>query len=105
MHQKRPHRFKPGTQALREIRRLQKSTNLLIPKLPFQRLVRELTQAIRNDLNYQLKAIEALQEACEIYLTQVFEEAQLCAIHSKRITIMPKDIQLTRKIRGKPRYS
>ena len=97
---KRPRRYRPGTVALREIRRYQKSTELLIKKLPFQRLVRELAQEFKTDLRFQGKAIFALQEAAEAYLVGIFEDTNLCAIHAKRVTIMPKDIQLARRIRG-----
>ena len=97
---KRPHRFRPGTVALREIRRYQKSTELLIRKLPFQRLVREIAQDFKTDLRFQSSAIAALQEASEAYLVGLFEDTNLCAIHAKRVTIMPKDIQLARRIRG-----
>src|ERR1700738_3540074 len=119
---KKPHRYRPGTVALREIRRYQKSTDLLIRKLPFQRLVREIAQDFKNDLRFQGTAILALQEASEAYLVSLFEDTNLCAIHAKRVTIMPvlacsspllifrsfilfslipqKDIQLARRIRG-----
>ncbi|XP_059793889.1 uncharacterized protein LOC132374325 [Balaenoptera ricei] len=97
---KKPHRYRPGTVALREIRRYQKSTELLIRKLPFQRLVREIAQDFKTDLRFQSSAVMALQEACEAYLVGLFEDTNLCAIHAKRITIMPKDIQLARRIRG-----
>jgi histone H3 len=97
---KKPHRYRPGTVALREIRRYQKSTELLIRKLPFQRLVRELAQEFKTDLRFQSTAILALQEAAEAYLVGLFEDTNLCAIHAKRVTIMPKDIQLARRIRG-----
>ena len=97
---KKPHRYRPGTVALREIRRYQKSTDLLIRKLPFQRLVREIAQDFKNDLRFQGTAISALQEASESYLVSLFEDTNLCAIHAKRVTIMPKDIQLARRIRG-----
>ena len=138
---KKPHRYRPGTVALREIRRYQKSTDLLIRKLPFQRLVREIAQDFKNDLSathrhhtprytaateqsshrlcahplsavsrvlaaaavvsrFQGTAISALQEASESYLVSLFEDTNLCAIHAKRVTIMPKDIQLARRIRG-----
>uniref|UniRef100_A0A6N2LA76 Core Histone H2A/H2B/H3 domain-containing protein n=1 Tax=Salix viminalis TaxID=40686 RepID=A0A6N2LA76_SALVM len=88
---KKPHRYRPGTVALREIRKYQKSTELLIRKLPFQRL---------TDLRFQSHAVLALQEAAEAYLVGLFEDTNLCAIHAKRVTIMPKDIQLARRIRG-----
>ena len=97
---KKPRRFRPGTVALREIRRYQKSTELLIRKLPFQRLVREIAQDFKTDLRFQSSAVVALQEASEAYLVGLFEDTNLCAIHAKRVTIMPKDIQLARRIRG-----
>jgi histone H3 len=97
---KKPHRFKPGTVALREIRKYQKSTDLLIRKLPFQRLVREIASEFKNDLRFQSSAVLALQEATEAYLVGLFEDTNLCAIHAKRVTIMPKDLQLARRIRG-----
>ncbi|CAM0904404.1 unnamed protein product [Alopecurus aequalis] len=128
---KKPHRYRPGTVALREIRKYQKSTELLIRKLPFQRLVREIAQDfkvtfvhsvfvlllcqlstsivilfchpvlfVQTDLRFQSHAVLALQEAAEAYLVGLFEDTNLCAIHAKRVTIMPKDIQLARRIRG-----
>ena len=97
---KKPHRYRPGTVALREIRKFQKSTDLLIRKLPFQRVVREIAQQFKSDLRFQSQAVLALQEACEAYLVGLFEDTNLCAIHAKRVTIMPKDMQLARRIRG-----
>ena len=97
---KKPHRFRPGTVALRQIRKYQKSTDLLIRKRPFWRLVSEIGQEIKSDLRWQSTAILALQEASEAYLVGLFEDTNLCAIHAKRVTIMPKDIQLARRIRG-----
>ena len=97
---KKPHRYRPGTVALREIRKFQKSTELLIRKLPFQRLVREIATDYKSDLRFQSQAVLALQEASEAYLVGLFEDTNLCAIHAKRVTIMPKDIQLARRIRG-----
>ncbi|KAJ3233492.1 histone H3.3 type 1 [Chytriomyces hyalinus] len=97
---KKPHRYRPGTVALREIRRYQKSTELLIRKLPFQRLVREIAQDFKTDLRFQSSAIGALQEAAEAYLVGLFEDTNLAAIHAKRVTIQPKDIQLARRLRG-----
>lgn len=97
---KKPHRYRPGTVALREIRRYQKSTELLFRKLPFQRLVREVAQEFKSDLHFQSSAIRALQEASEAYLVGLFEDTNLCAIHAKRVTITPRDIQLARRIRG-----
>lgn len=93
-------RYRPGTLAIREIRRYQKSTNLLIKRLPFHRLVREITQDIKGDLRYQSVALDALQEASEAYLVGLFEDTNLCALHAKRVTIHTKDIQLARRIRG-----
>lgn len=98
--QKKPHRYRPGTVALREIRKYQRSTELLIRKLPFQRLVREIADEVCPGLRFQTPALLALQEACEAYMVGVFEDANLCAIHAKRVTVMPKDIQLARRIRG-----
>ena len=97
---KKNHRYRPGTVAVREIRRYQKSTELLIRKLPFQRLVREIAQDFKTDLRFQSSAVVALQEASEAYLVGLFEDTNLCAIHAKRVTIMPKDLQVARRIRG-----
>ena len=102
---KRPHRYRPGTIALREIRRYQQSTDLLLLKLPFARLVREISQYIlpfhvARELRWQSQAIQALQEATEAFLVHLFEDTNLCAIHAKRVTIMQKDIQLARRLRG-----
>ncbi|KAF5334573.1 hypothetical protein D9758_018364 [Tetrapyrgos nigripes] len=92
--------FCPGTVALREIRRYQKSTELLIRKLPFQRLVREIAQDFKTDLRFQSSAVMALQEAAEAYLVSLFEDMNLAAIHAKRVTIQPKDLALARRLRG-----
>ena len=97
---KRKHRYRPGTLALREIRHYQKKTNLLIKRTPFARLVREIAQDFRQELRFQNSAIGALQEAAEAYLVGLFEDTNLCAIHAKRITIMPRDVQLARRIHG-----
>ena len=97
---KKPHRYRPGTVALREIRKYQKSTELLIHKLPFQRLVREVAQDFKSDLRFQASATLALQNASEAYLSSIFEDTNLCTIHANRVTIQPKDIQLARRIRG-----
>lgn len=97
---KKPHRYRPGTVALREIRRYQKSTELLIRKLPFQRLVRDIAAEFKSDLRFQSSAVLALQEAAEAYLVALFEDTNLCAIHAKRVTIQPKDLALARRIRG-----
>ena len=97
---KKQHRFRPGTVALREIRKYQKSTDLLIRKLPFQRLVREIASGFRGDLRFQSSASAALQEASEAYLVGLFEDTNLCAIHANRVTIMERDVQLAQRIRG-----
>ncbi|KAI5928789.1 histone-fold-containing protein [Camillea tinctor] len=99
----RRRRYRPGTKALREIRKLQSNTDLLIRKLPFSRLVREIALGIRppdEGMRWQSQAIMALQEAAEAFLVHLFEDTNLCAIHAKRVTIMQKDIQLARRIRG-----
>ena len=123
---KKPHRYRPGTVALREIRKFQKSTELvsyvakvsfllyshpninlilsclkqLIKRLPFQRLVREIAMDFKSDIRFQSPALMALQEASESYLVGLFECANLCAIHGHRVTIQPRDIQLSRRLRG-----
>ena len=96
----KPHRYRAGTVALKDIRHYQGSTALLIRKLPFQRLVREIAQDYKTDLRFQSAAILCLQEATEAYLVRLFDDANLCAIHARRVTIMPKDILLARRIRG-----
>ncbi|RAH80241.1 histone-fold-containing protein [Aspergillus japonicus CBS 114.51] len=101
----RRRRYKPGTVALKEIRHYQRSFDLLIRKLPFARLVREvaldlLPAEVGSELRWQSHAILALQEAAEAFLVHLFEDTNLCAIHAKRVTIMQKDIQLARRIRG-----
>ena len=97
---KKAHRYRPGTVALREIRRYQKSTDLLIRKLPFQRLVREVATSFHSELRFQKSAVLALQEAAEEYIIGLFQDTNLCAIHAKRVTIYPKDMSLARRIRG-----
>ena len=96
---KKPHRYRPGTIALREIRKYQKSTELLIRMQPFQRLVREIAQDFKTGLRFQSSAVLALQEAAEAYIVGLFEDSNLCALHSKRVTVMAKDVQLARRIR------
>ena len=93
---RKPHRFRPGTVALREIRKYQKMTAPLIPFLPFTRLVREITSNLGSmvQIRYQRAALQALREAAESYLVEMFEGTNLCAIHSKRVTIMAKDMAL-----------
>ena len=99
---RRPQRYRPGTVALREIRKYQKSTSTIIPTIPFLRLAREtlLECHPRLRLRIQAKAIAALQEATEAYLVDLFNDANLCAIHAKRVTLQLKDMQLALRIRG-----
>ena len=97
---KKPHRYRPGTVALREIRRYQKSTDLLIRKAPFQRLVKQIAQEIKESVRFQSTAVLALQEASKYYLVGLFEDTNMCTLHGKRVTITPKDMQLARRIRG-----
>ncbi|KAJ3057252.1 histone H3.1 [Rhizophlyctis rosea] len=94
------HRYRPGTVALREIRRYQKSTELLLSKTSFQKLVREVAQDFRTDLRFQASALAAVQEAAEAYLVDLFDDLNLAAIHAKRVTIQPKDMQIARRLRG-----
>ncbi|KAI1710205.1 core histone h2A/H2B/H3/H4 domain-containing protein [Ditylenchus destructor] len=97
---KRVHRYRPGTIALREIRKFQKSTNLLIRRLPFQRLVKEIAQEYKTDVRFQSLTMTVLQEAAEAFLVGLLEDTNLCAIHARRVTIMPKDMKLARRLRG-----
>jgi histone H3 len=97
---KKPYRFRPGTRALMEIRKYQRSTELVIRRAPFLRLVKEVCQEFKTDLRWQSTALMALQEATEAYAVGLFEDANVCTIHAKRVTLMPKDIQLARRIRG-----
>ena len=94
--QQQLHRYQPGMVALREIRRYQKSTELLIRKLLFQRLVQEILQGYGVGYRVTPAMMMALQEAAEVYLVQLLEDSNLCAIHAKCITIQPKDMQLAR---------
>lgn len=92
----------PYSKVIREIKTLQRSTNLLIRKLPFSRLVKEiLDQMKETKYMWQLRAVEALQESSEYYLVSLFEDAQLCAFHAGRVTIMKRDLQLARRLRGR----
>ncbi|KAG0625997.1 hypothetical protein M758_2G094700 [Ceratodon purpureus] len=99
--QRKPHRWRPGTKALMEIRYYQKTCDLLIPRLPFARYVKEITSMYASDVSrWTAEALTALQEATEDYIVHLFEDTNLCAIHAKRVTIMPKDLQLARRLRG-----
>eukprot|EP00804_Cyclotella_cryptica_P005466 CCRYP_002992-RA/>CCRYP_002992-RA protein AED:0.12 eAED:0.12 QI:0/-1/0/1/-1/0/1/0/119 len=105
---KKPHCYCPGTVALSEIRRYQKSTDLLIRKVPFQRLAREVLQDLNrpgsyphfNAERFQATSLLAIQESVEAISVGLFEDANLCATHARRVTIMPKDMQLALRIRG-----
>lgn len=98
---RRTRRFKSGTKALREIRALQRSTNLLIPKASFCRLVKEIiNQFSYHDMRIQSSALQALQEAAEMYMVQIFEDSLLCTLHGKRVTLQINDLHLVRRLRG-----
>lgn len=101
---KKKYRYRPGTVALREIRQYQKNTNLLIAKLPFQRLIREIASHMKLNIRFQTSTIEALQEASEAYLVQLFADSKLCATHAKRSTIIPRDMQLVCRLRGEKQH-
>ena len=98
--QHHPHRYQPGTVALREKQKYQKSMELLICKLPFQCLVCVILQGFGVGFRVTPAMMMALQEAAEAYLVQLLEDSNLCAIHAKHITIQPKDMQLARQIHG-----
>lgn len=102
---KKPHRFRPGTVALREIRRYQKSTDMLIRKLPFQRLVREIAFEFKEDVRFTVGSLTAMQDAAEAHLVKRFGDTNLTAIHARRITIMPKDMRLVAELCGESPYS
>ena len=100
---KKPRRYRLGTVALQDIRRYQRSTELLIRRAPFDHLGRELVQDMQCrgiELRVSPMVVTALQEAAEAYLVLLFEDTNLCAIHAKCVTIMSKDIQLVRRIHG-----
>ena len=100
IQKKKVQRHRPGTMALREIRKLQKSSDLLLAKGPFQRIVREIAREGNPDIRFSSQGLFALQEASEAYMTSVFEDAYLLTLHANRMTLMPKDLQLARRIRG-----
>ncbi|KAI0492625.1 hypothetical protein KFK09_026901 [Dendrobium nobile] len=96
------HRFKPGTVALKEIRKLQKTWNNLIPAAAFIRIVKDMTFFYSKEVNrWRAEALVALQEAAESFVIELFEDANLCAIHAKRVTLMQKDLHLARRIGGR----
>ncbi|XP_063937500.1 histone H3-like centromeric protein CENH3 isoform X2 [Daucus carota subsp. sativus] len=97
--QRKPHRFRPGTVALREIRKFQKTWNLLIPAAPFIRTVREISFYLAPSITrWQAEALRAIQEAAEDFIIHLFEDAMLCAIHARRVTVMKKDWELARRL-------
>ncbi|CAD8108998.1 unnamed protein product [Paramecium sonneborni] len=98
--QKKKHRFRPGTIPLREIRQFQFSTNLLIRKIPFQRLVREISQGSDKEFRFSQSAMYALQEATEGFIIHLFEDANLCSHHAKRVTLLARDLFLAIRIQG-----
>ncbi|CCW71541.1 unnamed protein product [Phytomonas sp. Hart1] len=93
-------RWRPGTVALREIKSYQKSTDLLIQRAPFQRLVREVSSTQKEGMRFQSSAILAIQEATEAYIVSLLADTNLSCIHAKRVTIQPKDVQLALRLRG-----
>ncbi|XP_017694802.1 histone H3-like centromeric protein A isoform X2 [Pipra filicauda] len=99
---RRVRRFRPGQRALQEIRRYQSSTRLLLRPLPFSRLVRELCLLFTRGVDYrwQRLALLALQEAAEAFIVRLLEDAYLCSLHARRVTLFPKDLQLVRRLRG-----
>ncbi len=109
---KKPHFYCPGTVALREIRRYKKSTDLLICKVPFQCLAREVLQDLKKPGSYprftaehfQATSLLAIQESIEAFSIGLFEDVNLCAIHARRVTNVPKDIQLALRIRGESHF-
>ena len=107
---KKPHRYHLGLLALREICRYQQSTNCLIKRTPFNKLIKEISQEYRVcpdgpgtpsvQVRFQSTALAALQEATENFLVGLFEDVNLSAVHAKRVTVMPHDIRLALRIRG-----
>lgn len=95
-------RFRPGTRVLQEIARMQKTTHTLVPRIHFSRVIRDVAMSVTGGehLRWASEGLAAIQEAAEAYLVGLFEDAQLCALHAKRVTIMLKDIMLARRIRG-----
>lgn len=98
--ERKKRRFRPGTKALMEIKRFQKGKELLVPRLPFHRLCREITKIEDPELRYQPQALQALQEASEAYMVGLFEDSLLCSLHANRMTVMDKDMKLALRIRG-----
>lgn len=97
---KRRQRWRPGTVALREVRKYQTSTDFLIARAPFRRLVRETVSTLKDTIRMRSTALEAIQDATESYIVSVLNDANLCTIHAKRVTLFPKDLQLALRLRG-----
>jgi histone H3 len=97
---KKAFRWKPGTVALRQVKKLQKSTELLIAKAPFSRLVREIAESHKAGLRFQSSAVAAIQEATEAFVISLLSDANLTALHANRVTALPRDLQLVRRLRG-----
>ena len=95
---RKPHRYRPGTKALKEIREYQKTGGLLIPKQPMLRFVKEIIHQFKADFRIQESALNVLREAAEAFLVAFFENSNLCAIHGKRVTILQKDMELVKKL-------
>jgi len=93
-------RLRPGQKALREIRKYQKGTSLVIRRAPFQRLVREIAKDVMPDCKFSPNTLMALQECTEMYICGLFEDSQLCCVHAKRVTLFKKDMELAKRIRG-----
>lgn len=98
--EKKTRHFKPGTVALREVKRYQKTSGFLIASLPFERLVREVAQDFKADLRFSRSAVALIQLITEHYLVGILEESVLVAISAKRVSVQPKDVHLVRRIRG-----
>jgi histone H3 len=93
-------RWHPGTKALREIRKLQKTGETIIARAPIRRLVGQISSDLKNGLRWQSSAVDALHEATESYIVNLLADANLCAIHAHRVTCQPKDLSLARRLRG-----
>lgn len=93
-------RKRPGAMALREIRKYQRSTDTVIRRLGFQRLVRDIAQQIVPEAKFQQSSLKVIQECTEMYLCRLFEDSQLCTLHAKRVTVFVKDMALAKRIRG-----
>ena len=97
---KKSFRWRPGTVALRQVKKLQKSTELLIAKAPFSRLVREIAEGHKAGLRFASSALAAIQEATEAFVISLLSDANLTALHANRVTALPRDLQLVRRLRG-----